>query len=176
MTAQASLEQRLARLEAIEAIKQLKSRYFQACDLKQPDAIRACFASGPVRLSYGRIGEFDSRDAMLAVYTELACSEHIIEMHHGQNPQIEVTSPHSAHATWGLFYYLIDTRQQVATQLGGYYEDEYAMEDGQWVIAASSYSVTSTQIMNLGQGAVQAIFAGGQAPEALDDPSRQAAE
>src|SRR6056300_1481448 len=29
------LEQRLSRLEAIEAIKQLKARYFHACDTKQ---------------------------------------------------------------------------------------------------------------------------------------------
>ena len=35
-----TLEQRIARLEAIEAIKQLKYAYFHACDTKQPARVR----------------------------------------------------------------------------------------------------------------------------------------
>ena len=35
-----NLEQRIARLEAIDAIKQLKARYFFACDNKQPELVR----------------------------------------------------------------------------------------------------------------------------------------
>ena len=41
-----TLEQRLARLEAIEDIGQLKARYLHACDRKDPDAVRACFVTG----------------------------------------------------------------------------------------------------------------------------------
>ena len=40
-----TLEQRLSRLEAIEAIKQLKARYFHACDRKESAAVRDCFWS-----------------------------------------------------------------------------------------------------------------------------------
>lgn len=40
-------EQRLARLEALEAIRQLKHRYLNACDLKEVEVIRECFTSGP---------------------------------------------------------------------------------------------------------------------------------
>ena len=50
-----NLEQRLARLEAIEAIRQLKARYFQACDRKDPGAVRECFLPGAIDLRYGRI-------------------------------------------------------------------------------------------------------------------------
>jgi len=67
-----SIEQRLARLEAIEDIRQLKATYFHACDTKQPDLVRECFAEGEIDLRYGRIGNFDNRDDMLAVFTELA--------------------------------------------------------------------------------------------------------
>ena len=35
-------EQRLLRLESIEAIKRLKYRYLRACDKKDPAAIKAC--------------------------------------------------------------------------------------------------------------------------------------
>ena len=48
-----TLEQRIARLEALEAIRELKHRYLNACDLKDVAAIRDCFAQGPVLIDYG---------------------------------------------------------------------------------------------------------------------------
>ena len=171
-----NLEQRIARLEAIEAIKTLKARYFHACDTKQPDLVRACFAPGPITLDYGRVGQFSNREDMLAVFTRLACSDHIVEMHHGQNPQITIHSETEAGAVWGLYYYLIDTRQQTATQLAGFYHDDYRCIDGEWLISASHYQVSSTQVLDLTGDQVRAIFAGAAAPRELDDPERQAAE
>ncbi len=169
-----TVEQRLARLEAIEAIRQLKARYFHACDHKQPDVVRECFVAGTIDLRYGRIGNFSDREQMLAVFTELACQAHIVEMHHGQNPRIEVHDADHATGTWGLYYYLIDTRRQTVTQLAGCYDDAYARCDGQWRITRSYYEVTSTQIFDLSEGLARVIFAGAAAPVALDDPSQQA--
>lgn len=169
-----TIEQRLARLEAIEAIKQLKARYFHSCDTKQPDRVRECFAPGPVDLRYGRIGQFDDREQMVAVFTELACHDHIVEMHHGQNPQIEILDEDHARATWGLYYYLIDTRQQTVTQLAGFYDDGFVRINGEWCIERSHYDVVSTQIFDLTEGLAKVIFAGGEAPRELDDPGKQA--
>lgn len=174
MTDEQRLEQRLSRLEAIEDIRQLKARYFHACDTKQPEIVRECFAAGDIELRYGRIGNFDNRDDMLAVFTELACQPHIVEMHHGQNPRIEVLDADHATGIWGLYYYLIDTRRQIVTQLAGFYEDAYTRSDGQWRITRSRYDVTSTQVFDLTEGLARVIFAGRQAPVELDDPSRQA--
>ena len=169
-----SVEARLARLEAIEDIRQLKSRYFHACDHKQPDIVRECFAPGDIDLQYGRIGSFSNREDMLAVFTELACQPHIVEMHHGQNPRIEVQGADNATGIWGLYYYLIDTRRQTVTQLAGFYEDAYERHDGQWRITRSVYEVTSTQIFDLSEGMARVIFAGAAASLELDDPSKQA--
>ena len=169
-----TLEQRLARLEAIEDIRQLKSRYFHACDNKQPEVVRECFPEGKVELRYGRIGEFSDRDQMVAVFSELACQDHIVEMHHGQNPRIEVLDADNATGNWGLYYYLIDTRQQTVTQLAGFYDDAYIRTDDRWQIARSHYEVTSTQIFDLSEGLARVIFAGAAAPSELDDPSNQA--
>lgn len=169
-----NLERRLARLEAIEAIKQLKYSYFYACDTKQPDLVRECFAAGEVELQYGRIGEFSNREDMLKVFTELACNGHIVEMHHGQNPCIEVQDEDHASGRWGLYYYLIDTQRQNVTQLAGFYTDAYVRVNGQWKICKSCYEVTSTQIMDLGEGLARVVFAGRAAPSSLDDPGRQA--
>jgi len=169
------LEQRLSRLEAIEEIRQLKARYFQACDRKDPGAVRDCFMPGAIDLRYGRIGEFSDREEMLTVFTHLACQPHIVEMHHGQNPCIDIVDGDSATGTWGLYYYLIDRRRQTVTQLAGFYDDAYRKyRDGRWRIARSYYEVTSTQIFDLSEGLARVIFAGASAPPELDDPGRQA--
>ena len=51
-----NLEQRIARLEALEDIRQLKHRYLNACDLKQVEVIADCFAEGEVLIDYGPLG------------------------------------------------------------------------------------------------------------------------
>lgn len=169
-----TLEQRISRLEAIEAIKQLKASYFHACDTKQVDLVRECFAAGDIDLRYGRIGNFSNREDMVSVFSELACQPHIVEMHHGQNPRIEVVDENNATGHWGLYYYLIDTRRQTVTQLAGFYEDGYTRSEGRWQIVRSCYEVTSTQIFDLSEGLARVVFAGAAAPVELDDPGAQA--
>ena len=169
-----TLEQRLSRLEAIEAIKQLKASYFHACDRKDLEAVRECFSPGAIDLRYGRIGNFTDREKMLTVFSELACQSHIVEMHHGQNPRVEVQDEDNAAGTWGLFYYLIDTHREMVTQLAGYYDDAYVRQDNKWSITRSYYHVTSTQIFDLGEGIARVVYAGERAPVDLDDPGRQA--
>jgi hypothetical protein len=169
-----NLEQRISRLEAIEAIKQLKAKYFLACDNKQPELVRSCFVDGDMVIDYGRVGSFTNADELVAIYTKYACEDHIVEMHHAQNPQVEITSDTQASASWGLYYYMIDTRQNTVTQLGGFYEDEYRREGGEWKISASCYRVTSTQLMDLSEGLAKVTFAGKEASTEIDDPSSQA--
>ncbi len=170
----ASLNERISRLEALEAIKRLKYQYFFNCDQKRPAEVRKCFADGEVDIDFGRIGTFTSADELVAVFEQLACSEHIVEMHHAQNPQIDLHSSSEASGVWGLYYYMIDTNQQIATQLGAYYEDAYRCIDGEWKIVATRCVVTSTQILALSDERVAAVYAGITAPAELDDPSKQA--
>jgi hypothetical protein len=167
------LARRVARLEAIQEISRLKYAYFFNCDQQRPDKVRECFIDGEVDIDFGRIGRFRSADELVAVFEQLACQEHIVEMHHAQNPQIDLLGDDRATGLWGLYYYMIDTRQQIATQLGGYYEDEYRYTEGGWKMSASRFVVTSTQILDLGEAVVKRVFAGRTAPAELDDPSRQ---
>ncbi len=169
-----SLEQRVARLEAIEAIKALKATYFAACDKKDPSLVRSCFADGDIDLQYGRVGDYTSADAMVEVFSKLACEEHIVEMHHAQNPRISVQSETEASAVWGLYYFMIDTNQNTATQLGGSYDDEYRCIDGEWKITRSVFNLSSTLITDVSEALANVVFAGRTAPVEFDDPSRQA--
>lgn len=158
------LEDRITVLEDIEAIKRLKYDYFFFCDNKQPEFIARCFASGPVTIDYGVVGIFENREALVDVFTRLACVEHIVEMHHAQNPRIDRVSDREAKAVWSLYFHRIDTQQNTVTQLGGYYEDEYRKIDQAWKISATKFVVTSTLVTELSEGLANVIFAGKQIP------------
>lgn len=158
------IERRLQVLEDIETIRTLKTRYLASCDAKDPRAMRACFADGPVHIDYGRVGTFDRADALVKIFTDLACHDHMVELHHGVNPQIEVLDERRARGKWGLHYFLIDTKSKSLTQLGGYYEDEYRKTNGAWKISSTRFVATSTLAMDLSEGSAKTLFAGRAPP------------
>ena len=155
-----NLEERLARLEAIEAIRQLKSHYLAACDAKDPAAMRACFCDGPVHIDYGVLGQFSDADTVVRLYTEQACHPHILEMHHGSNPQIELVAPTQARGSWSLHYQQINMQTNVLTQMGGVYADEYRLTPTGWKMSATVFEQKSLLVLNLGEETVQAVVKG----------------
>jgi hypothetical protein len=159
-----TLTKRVQALEDIEAIKRLKYDYFFFCDTKQPEHVRDCFVDGPVHIDYGAVGVFDHRDKLIAVFTELACHDHMVEMHHAQNPRIDLVDTSRAMGSWGLYYYLIDTRENSVTQLGAHYEDEYRKVDGNWLISATVCKVNSTYRCDLSEHVAKVLFAGSTSP------------
>lgn len=156
----ANLQARLERLEDLDAIRDLKARYFAACDGKDPAGMRACFVDGEVAIDYGVIGCFDRADALVAVFTQMACHPHMVEMHHGVNPRIEITGADTARGEWGLHYQLINTRESTLTQLGARYEDEYRRTVQGWKIRATRCVVDSTLVLALGDTALRALVTG----------------
>ena len=94
---QSTLAQRIARLEAIEAIKALKYRYWRACDGKDPAGFRAAFVASGAAIDFGRLGAFDDADPLTEIYRAIALRKtdgkhQILDMHHGLHPDIRVTS------------------------------------------------------------------------------------
>ncbi|MGH8679822.1 MAG: nuclear transport factor 2 family protein [Burkholderiales bacterium] len=160
MTAITELEERLRRLEDLEAIRALKARYLSCCDRKDPQGVRACFADGPVHIDYGVVGTFETADALVQVFTEIGCHEHMIEMHHGVNPQIEILEAQSARGSWNLHYFLINTKERRLTQLAGVYEDEYRKLGGEWKISRTRFVATSTLSGSYASGGATLLFAG----------------
>lgn len=157
------LEQRIIKLENIEAIKRLKHDYFYFCDTKQPEKVKQCFAEGLVHIDFGVIGKFDNRDALIEVFSNIACgeyAEHIVEFHHAQNPRIDLIDSQNAKATWGLLYSLVNTADNTITQLGGIYDDEYRLVNGNWQISASTFKATSRIVINSSKQALELIEAG----------------
>jgi hypothetical protein len=158
------IQRRLQKLEDIEAIRALKARYLWCCDRKDPAGMRACFADGKVHIDYGVVGTFDNADALAKVFKDIGCHDHMVEMHHGMNPQIEVVDDKTARGTWSLHYFLINTQTKGLTQLAGYYEDEYRKTDGKWKIARTKFVPTSTLALDVTDGIAKALFAGRAPP------------
>ena len=165
------LEEQLWKLRDYEEIRALKARYLFACDNKDPKGMRDCFADGRVHIDYGVIGVFDSADKLVELFTKLACHDHIIEMHHGSNPQIQVLEDGTAKARWSLHYQQINTQTRTLTQLGAYYDDKYRKIHGEWKIVDTRCIVTSTLALDLGDAAVRTLVAARQMPAPEAQPA-----
>ncbi|WP_328398062.1 nuclear transport factor 2 family protein [Nocardia sp. NBC_00416] len=140
---EADLAQRVARLEAVEAIKALKHRYLRACDAKDPKAFRECFVAAGAAVDYGVLGSFDA-DGMAAVFEKIALHKVdgknvILDMHHGTHPDITVHDDEHASGRWTLKFRQVNLIEQTETVMTGEYDDEYRVEDDRWKIAACRF-------------------------------------
>ena len=160
-----SLEARIQDLEAIEAIKRLKARYWYACDHKDVEQVRDCFMDGPVESDYaGSTGKVNHRDELYAVFEKVACKPQIVELHHGGPPRIELIDEKSARGVWSLYYHLMDTERQTVHHVGGYYHDEYALIDGGWKIRKTRFEVVSAVGYRWKDAGLKVLFASNGLP------------
>lgn len=136
-----TVEQRLARLEALEEIRMLKHRYFRACDAKDPEAMRGCFVAGRADIYYGpALGSFDDADVLIDIYSRIALERLddryvVLDMHHGMHPSIHLTGPGTATGAWTLRFRQVDLRARTERVTALDYDDDYVVENGTWKIS-----------------------------------------
>lgn len=159
-----TLLQRIEHLETVEAIKSLKYRYLNACDEKRPDEVLACFAPGKVAIDFGHIGQFETAQDFVQVFKELGCHDHIVDMHHAQNPLVQWQGGDRASAKICLRFLSLNTRDKQRVQLGGYYNDEYQRIDGQWLIISSRFTVTSVELQDFSSDQTVVTYVGNKMP------------
>lgn len=156
-----SLEDLAARLSALEdkeAIRALKARYLRACDLKQVEDVRDCFATGKIRIAYENFPEFDDRDAFVAIYEQMACNGGVYDLHHATNWQIDLESDARATGKWSLNFRTILTGPRQIVRLAVEYDDVYEKRDGRWWIVETVSHVTSMLTEQVGEdGSVTVI-------------------
>jgi uncharacterized protein (TIGR02246 family) len=135
---QSSLEQRLARLEDIEAIKQLKYQYTGYCDNHyNPEGIASLFTPDGHWIVSGVGGEATGHEEIKKLFSAMA-KDIIWALHYAIAPEIEV-APDGNSAT-GKFYLLClctiigsnDRSQKDAVILTGNYVDQFVKIDGRW--------------------------------------------
>lgn len=137
-----TVEQRLARLEAVQQITALKHRYLRACDNKDPDGFRAAFIREGATIDFGPMGSFPDANGIASVYEQVALRKEngahtILDMHHAVHPDIEITGEDTAQGRWSLRFRQIDLAASTETVAAMEYRDRYVIEDGEWKISHS---------------------------------------
>jgi hypothetical protein len=129
----AALEARIARLEDLEAIKQLKARYCEICDDDHnPDRITSVFAEDGVWEGRGigqARGHEEIRELFKRFQSMITFSQHMV-----MNPIIEVDGD-SAKGTWYFFGPFTMTEGNQAKWQAVRYHEDYVKVDGEWKIA-----------------------------------------
>jgi hypothetical protein len=164
MKVPATIEERLAALEDIRAIEVLKWRYLRACDRKEPDRVRACFVPDAV-IDYEGFPLFTDRESFVAIFEKYGCVPNIVDMHHGQNPIVELTGPDSACGWFDLYFYQIDTDNGRHTQLAVSYDDEFVRRDGEWKIARTVARRMSMLVRTVGEDGVARVEVAGRSDQ-----------
>ena len=121
-------------MDDIEAIKQLKARYFRMMDTKDWDGMREVFADDVLidtTDSGGRV--VAGADEFMAGLREIL--EDVLTVHHGHMPEIELTSATTATGVWSMEDML---RWPNGSELHGFghYHETYEKVDGEWRIAS----------------------------------------
>jgi len=121
----------------IEAIKQLKARYFRLMDQKRWDEWGQVFTADAV-MEVPEAGMVN-RGRTEIVSTVSAALVGARTVHHGHMPEIEVTGENRARGIWAMSDYVEWPPNDDGARVGitgyGHYLEEYAREDGQWRIA-----------------------------------------
>lgn len=128
-----SLEQRVRRLEDIEAIAQLKYRYWRFLDTKQFDALAELFVPEATCCYSSGKYEFSGRDAIMRFLRESLSRERgSVTIHHGHHPEIALTGPDTATATWALYNYMYNEKENRGIRIGAYYDDRCVRTAAGW--------------------------------------------
>jgi hypothetical protein len=125
----AQLEQRLTRLEDIEAIKQLKARYCAIADEDHnPDKITTLFVQDGIW--EGGFGTAQGHEAIRQLFQR--AQQHFSFSHHMvMNPIIEVEG-NRAKGTWYVFGLFTVRENNEARWRAVCYEDDYVKVNGEW--------------------------------------------
>ena len=139
----AELEARIRVLEDIEAIRKVKNKYWYCIDMKLWDELAECFAEDMV-MDVPTVTVLHGREAVVQYLRERLGQSSTIVVHHGHQPDIEITSETTARGIWALRDNLIDSQSNIAFKGRGFYEDEYTKENGKWKIKSTklTYMVT----------------------------------
>jgi NAD(P)-dependent dehydrogenase (short-subunit alcohol dehydrogenase family) len=122
--------------DAVEAIKQLKARYFRTMDTKDWAAMRQVFADDVVIDTTGSGGGIVTGADEFMDFLKATLGE-AVTVHHGHMPEIEMTGPTTASGTWALQDLII---WPDGTRLDGYghYHETYRLIGERWCIATST--------------------------------------
>ncbi len=129
------LARQIARLSAIEDIKQLKARYCAFCDQQyDPDGLAGLFVEDGIWDGGAEFGRHEGRAAIHAFFTS-ASGSIVFAAHLVMNPIIEVDGD-TAHGRWRLLMPCTVNNEAGVPEprwLLSAYEEHYVRVDGRWL-------------------------------------------
>ena len=123
-------------MDDLEAIKQLKARYFRTMDTKDWGAMRSVFADDPViDTSESGGGVVEGAEEFMTFLRETLAD--VVTVHHGHMPEITLTSATTATGIWAMEDML---RWPNGMELHGYghYHETYERVGDEWRIKTST--------------------------------------
>jgi hypothetical protein len=145
----AEIEARLKRYEDIEAIKQLKYKYFRTLDSKLWDELAECFTDDATTAYSGGKHSYQGKDAIMKFLRE-GLNPTMISMHQCHHPEIELTSDTTAKGVWALYDYVIITPVNMSLRGAAFYHDEYVKVSGDWKIKHTGYERIFEEVWDRG--------------------------
>jgi uncharacterized protein (TIGR02246 family) len=123
-------------MDDVEAIKQLKARYFRAIDTKDWPALRQVFTGDVVVDATGSGGGVVRGADEFVEYLQQILGD-AITVHHGHMPEIDITSPTGATGIWAMEDVIVWSNGSRMHGFGHYHE-VYRRIDDSWLIASST--------------------------------------
>jgi len=134
-----TLEERITRLEDIEAIRSLQAKYQRCLDTRDFDGLSQCFAVNAVS-SYGNGSmSYRGRDAIISFLKE-AMSLKMPSTHLIHGGEIDVKDAAHASAKWYLEDYLLHQKYKMKLHGAAIYDVDYVKDDGSWRIVSIGYT------------------------------------
>ena len=126
------LEQRLIRVESIEAIRTLKARYCDLCDEGyDADALCALFTEDAV-WDGGKLGVYEGIDKIHEFFVDMP-NVMSFAIHNVTNSAVELSQDgQSAVARWYLIQMATQKEKNLAVWLTGRYVDQLVLENDIW--------------------------------------------
>lgn len=119
--------------EAIEAIKNLKARYFRFIDCKRWEDLERVFAVDAIAfwegMEKGGTRITGARNIAQTIARRLTQS---VTVHHGHMPEIELLDEANASGVWAMYDYL--EMPELVFEGYGHYHETYVKQEGRWLI------------------------------------------
>lgn len=119
--------------DAIEAIKELKARYFRFIDCKQWKDLERVFDVDAIGFWEGmEEGGTEISGAKNIVQTIARRLTHSVTVHHGHMPEISLLDESSAGGIWAMYDYI--EMPELVFEGYGHYHETYVKNHGEWRI------------------------------------------
>lgn len=133
-----TIEQRIQRLEDIEAIRYLQAKYQRCLDCRDFDGIKECFTDGVVS-SYGNGEMAYTGSENVIAFLKGVMSIEMPSAHMIHGGEIDILSETTASAKWYLQDFLINKEHGVNIHGAAIYENTYEKIGDAWKIKTIGY-------------------------------------